>query len=202
MRAVSPLVAMPGGEPLNLRVFAEHPDESGCGAHECARHELPSRPCAGDSFTASSTRGSDRSHDRKGVVAGNRTSLGGRRPGSAAASRRLSKSLSGTMASAGARTLAMGGRKRTRNRRGPAAAGATGTMNTAGSRPAPATGGIATGQSCRTLGACSATRGPSTKAARSRLPSDGFSNARNPASGAGGGTGAPMAPSTLPSRSL
>ena len=53
MRAASPLVAVPVGEPLNLRVFTEHPDESGCGAHECARHELPSRPCARDSFTAS-----------------------------------------------------------------------------------------------------------------------------------------------------
>jgi L-iditol 2-dehydrogenase len=39
MRAASPLVAMPGGEPLNWRVSAKHPDESGCGAHECARHD-------------------------------------------------------------------------------------------------------------------------------------------------------------------
>jgi len=39
-----PLVAMRGGEPRNLRVSAGHPDESGCGAHECARHELPFRP--------------------------------------------------------------------------------------------------------------------------------------------------------------
>jgi hypothetical protein len=53
-----PLVAMPGGEPLTLRVFAERPDESGCGAHECARHELPSRPRAGNSLTASDAHGS------------------------------------------------------------------------------------------------------------------------------------------------
>ena len=52
MRAASRLFGTPGGEPLNLRVFAEHPDESGCGAHECARHKLPSRPCTGNSFTA------------------------------------------------------------------------------------------------------------------------------------------------------
>jgi hypothetical protein len=47
MRAASPLLAMPGGKPRKPRVFAKHPDESGCGAHECARHELPSHPRAG-----------------------------------------------------------------------------------------------------------------------------------------------------------
>ncbi len=47
MRAASPLVAMPGGKPRKPRVFAEHPDESGWGAHECARHGLPSHPRAG-----------------------------------------------------------------------------------------------------------------------------------------------------------
>jgi len=46
-------MAMPGGKPLKPRVFAGRPDESGRGTHECVRHELPSRPCAGDSFPAS-----------------------------------------------------------------------------------------------------------------------------------------------------
>ncbi len=72
MRAASPLLAMPGGVPLKLRVSAGHPDESGCGAHECARHELPSpaaafycqwcrkanatAPAASSTVTTSSTR--------------------------------------------------------------------------------------------------------------------------------------------------
>jgi len=47
MRAASPLLAMPGGKPRKQRVFAEHPDESGCGAHECALDGLPSHPHAG-----------------------------------------------------------------------------------------------------------------------------------------------------------
>jgi hypothetical protein len=47
MRAASPLLATPGGKPRKPRVSAGHPDESGCGAHECARHELPSHPHAG-----------------------------------------------------------------------------------------------------------------------------------------------------------
>jgi hypothetical protein len=46
MRAASPLLAMPGGKPRKPRVSAEHPDESGCGAHECALDELPSHPHA------------------------------------------------------------------------------------------------------------------------------------------------------------
>jgi hypothetical protein len=41
MRAAARLVGTLGGDPPNLRVSAGHPDESGCGAHECARHELP-----------------------------------------------------------------------------------------------------------------------------------------------------------------
>jgi hypothetical protein len=41
MRAASPLVAMPGGEPRKPRVSARHPEESGRGAHECARHWWP-----------------------------------------------------------------------------------------------------------------------------------------------------------------
>jgi len=41
MRAASRLFGTPGGEPQNLRVSAGHPEESGCGAHECARHGLP-----------------------------------------------------------------------------------------------------------------------------------------------------------------
>jgi hypothetical protein len=53
MRAASRLFAMPGGEPLKLRVIAKHPDESGCGAHECARHKLLCHPRAGDYFAAS-----------------------------------------------------------------------------------------------------------------------------------------------------
>jgi hypothetical protein len=44
----SPLVAMPGECPMFQRSSAEHPDESACGAHECARHvDIP------DFFTAS-----------------------------------------------------------------------------------------------------------------------------------------------------
>ena len=38
MHAASRLDGTRGAEPLNLRVLAGHPDESGCGAHECARH--------------------------------------------------------------------------------------------------------------------------------------------------------------------
>ncbi len=40
MRAASPLVAMPGGHPQVHGLSAGHPDESGWGAHECARHGL------------------------------------------------------------------------------------------------------------------------------------------------------------------
>jgi hypothetical protein len=47
MRAASPLLAMPGGKPRKPRVSAGHPDESGCGAHECARHGAPSPTHAG-----------------------------------------------------------------------------------------------------------------------------------------------------------
>ncbi len=50
MRAASRLFGTPGEKPLKLPVFAEHPDESGCGAHECARHDLPSQSTRGGFF--------------------------------------------------------------------------------------------------------------------------------------------------------